>query len=219
VRIEQVKPTRAELLSKRKQIELAVSGRDLLKRKRDALLQEFVKVMGTVVLTGAELERLAVEAYRSLVLSQAVDGERVRSAAFAATGDIWLDIKGSYVMGVPVPVIEKKTVGRSILARGYGLLGTSSRIDEAALKFEQEVDMVIEQAILETQLRRLGAEILKTTRRVNVLQELIIPRLQSEARYISQTLEERAREDLFRLKRLKKKIEAYEASAASARSF
>nr|MBP9009625.1 V-type ATP synthase subunit D [Methanospirillum sp.] len=43
--MEQVHPTRMELMKKRSQIVLAEQGRDLLKEKMEALIQEFFKIM------------------------------------------------------------------------------------------------------------------------------------------------------------------------------
>jgi V/A-type H+-transporting ATPase subunit D len=55
-------------------------------------------------------------------------------------------------------------------------------------------------------VRRLAEEIGRTTRRVNALDNVLLPRLAAELGYIQMVLEEREREDLFRLKRVKQKI-------------
>lgn len=212
--MEEVSPTRTELLQKKIQIALADQGKELLKEKRDALLIEFMAVMDTVLRSSRELERLAAEAHYALTMAKAVDGLiTVKSASFATQGEVLVDIKGSYVMGVPIPEIEKKTVSRSLLGRGYSLGGVSSRIDETAEKFEKELDTIIEIAAVETRLRRLGEEIQKTRRRVNALEHIVIPALREQMKYIRMTLEERAREDLFRLKKVKKALEAKKAEA------
>jgi len=55
------------------------------------------------------------------------------------------------VMGVKVPHIEQKRVSRSILERGYSIVGTSITIDETATAFEAEVDAII--GLAESELR------------------------------------------------------------------
>jgi V/A-type H+/Na+-transporting ATPase subunit D len=105
---------------------------------------------------------------------------------------------------------------KSSFTRGYSVTGVSSRVDETAEKFEHILDVIIEYADIETRLKRLGEEINKTNRRVNALEQITVPALREQVAYISQTLDERAREDLFRLKKVKKKIEAKKRAATAA---
>jgi len=69
------------------------------------------------------------------------------------------------------------------------------------------VEALLEVAGTEITLRKIGEEIKKTTRRVNALEQVVIPRIRGEIRYIRDVLEQRAREDVFRLKRIKRKLE------------
>lgn len=205
--MENVNPTRMALLAIKAQIGLAVQGCDLLKEKRNALLKELIKIADVVMRTSDELEHAAANACRALARAQALDGpEAVRSAAFAAHGELSLSVEGAFVMGVPVPIIEQKSVARTVMDRGYSLSGTSIRIDETAERFEAEVDVLIELAASELQLHRLAEEIRKTSRRVNALENTLIPALDARQAYIEMVLEERAREDLFRLKTVKRAI-------------
>ncbi len=206
--MEQVKATRAELLAKKNQIALAHQGRDLLKEKRNALLQQFMQTAEQVMRSSDELERSVGEATVTLALAEAIDGpESVRSAALAARGQVSLEVTGANIMGVPVPVIEQKSVVRGMLDRGYSLPAVSSRIEATAEAFESLLDLIIKLADSEMRLRRLAEEIGRTTRRVNALENVLIPRLKVQRDYIQMVLEEREREDRFRLKRVKMKIE------------
>ena len=114
-------------------------------------------------------------------------------------------------MGIPVPFIERKSVARGPLGRGYSLPSVSNRIDATAEAFEGLLDLVIELADSEMRLRRLAEEVGRTTRRVNALDNVLIPRLAAQRDYIQMILEEREREDLFRLKRVKMKLERQSA--------
>ncbi len=205
---EPVRPTRMELIRKREQIRLAEQGRDLLREKMDALVQEFFRVMNDVSASREELERSARIADRSLLIAQAVDDPvALKSASFVTKRRILLDIDTRSIMGVPIPVIEKKSLALTVLERGYSIIGTSGRVDEVAEKFEAEVDLIIALAETETTLRRIGHEILMTRRRVNALEQVMIPDLYRETKYIKITIEEREREDLFRLKKVKRMLD------------
>jgi len=206
--MEQVKPTRMELMRKKAQIKLAEQGRDLLREKMDALIQEFFKILNTVSNSRDELELVSKEADLALMIAQAVDDPvTLKSASFATRKSITVDITGKNIMGVPVPVIEKKRISKSMLERGYGIISTSGRIDETAERFEAELDLLIQLAETETAMRRLGSEIQMNRRRVNALEQILIPELKSQAKYIKNAIEEREREDLFRLKKVKSILE------------
>ncbi|MDI6712669.1 MAG: V-type ATP synthase subunit D [Anaerosomatales bacterium] len=212
--MEEVRPTRSELLERKQQITLAEQGMDLLKQKRDALLIEFMSVMDETLRLSNDLQRTTSEAQFSLAIAKSVDGVvSVRSAALATKGSVTIDMTGTKIMGVSVPVVTKgESPLRSPFTRGYAITGVSSRIDETADKFERILDVIIEYADIETRLKRLGEEIQKTNRRVNALEQVTIPALREQVNYIRQTLDERSREDLFRLKKVKKKIERREAA-------
>jgi V/A-type H+-transporting ATPase subunit D len=216
--MEEVRPTRSELLERRSQILLAQQGMDLLKQKRDALLIEFMSVMDETLRLSATLQKTTSEAQYSLAVAKSVDGNvAVRSVGMATKGDISVDMTGTKIMGISVPVVTKgASPVRSSFTRGYSITGVSSRIDETADKFERILDVIIEYADIETRLKRLGEEIQKTNRRVNALEQITVPGLKEQVAYIRQTLDERAREDLFRLKKVKKKIERKKAAQAVA---
>lgn len=187
---------------------------DLLKQKRDALLIEFMSVMDETLRLSGSLQKTVSEAQYSLAVAKAVDGNvALRSAGMATKGEIVVDMTGTKIMGVSVPVVTKgESPIRSSFTRGYSVTGVSSRVDETADKFERILDVIIEYAGIETRLKRLGEEINKTNRRVNALEQVTIPSLREQVTYIRQTLDERAREDLFRLKKVKKKIETKKAA-------
>jgi V/A-type H+-transporting ATPase subunit D len=220
--MDQVKPTRMELMKTRAQIRLAEQGRDLLRQKMDALIREFFAILSRVSDSRDELEQVSRAADLALLIAEATDDPvTLRSASFATRRSITVDIGGKNIMGVPVPVIEKKRVSQKLLDRGYGIITTSARIDETAERYEAELDLLIQLAETETAMRRLGSEIQMTRRRVNALEQILIPELKQNARYIKNAIDEREREDIFRLKKVKsilekKKKRAIEKRAAGA---
>lgn len=207
--MQTIATTRMELLAKKAQITLAEQGRELLEQKRTALLRELMRVADRVLAGREALQQAATEARRALAHAEAVAGpEAVRSAAMAARGELTLAVQAANVMGVSVPVIEQKPVTRSVLGRGYSCVGLSPTIDEAAAAYESEVDSLIQLAEGELRLTRLAAEIQRTSRRVNALEHVFIPRLRAERDYIQLALDERERADHFRLKRVKRALQS-----------
>lgn len=212
--MEQLRATRAELLTKKRQIALARQSHDLLEEKRNALLRELMRTAEQVLRDSAELERSAGASTAALAIAEALDGpEAVRSAAFAARGQVPLEVTGANIMGVTVPIIEYRGAARGPLDRGYALASVSARIEAAAEAFEAQLDLIVELATSEMRLRRLAEEIGRITRRVNALDNVLIPRLEAQRDQIEMALEERARAELFRLKRVKAKLERKRAGS------
>jgi V/A-type H+-transporting ATPase subunit D len=203
-----VSVTRMELLARKAQIALASQGRDLLEQKRTALMKEFMRTADTALERSDALQVSAANASLSLARSEAMaGGESVRSAALASRWGFRLEVTTSSVMGVRVPHIEQKSASRSLLERGYSIVGASTSIDETASAFEREVEAIIQLAETELRLARLGDEIQRTSRRLNALDHFLIPRLQTERDFIQMALDERERADHFRLKLVKRSLE------------
>jgi len=200
--------TRMELLARKAQIDLAVQGRDLLEQKRTALMKELLRTVSAVMEQAEALQDAAAHAHEALARAEAVAGvEAVRSAALAAQREFLLEVRTKSVMGVRVPDVEQKRVARSLSGRGFSYVGTSLTIDEAAEAFEQEVEVIIRLAESELRLVRLTEEIQHTSRRLNALDHLLLPRLEAERDMIQTALDERERADHFRLKLMKRILE------------
>ena len=204
---EQISPTRMNMLQRKAQAKLAREGAELLRSKRDALMQEFMGLLKPLLKQREELATISRRAFRSLLLAKAIDGEEViNSVSLATSRDTTVELEQQKIWGIGIPKVRATgSFVRSVEDRGYAITQTSARVDETAEAFEKILDAVVRMAPTEVRLKRLGEEIRKTTRRVNALEEMIIPRYEEQIAYIRQTLEEREREDMFRLKRIKAK--------------
>ena len=202
-----VSATRTELLARRARIDLARQGRDLLEDKRSALLRELNRIAVEASEMSADLLKRAAEGRRALGEAIALDGrERVGSAALAASGEVELELATRNVAGVQVVEVVSDGAVRGPSARGYSQAATTPRIDLVAGRYERVLDTLLEAAALELTLRRLALEIRTTRRRVNALEQVVLPRLARERSQIAIVLEEREREDRARLRRAKAKL-------------
>ncbi|BAW31693.1 MAG TPA: V-type ATP synthase subunit D [Methanothermobacter sp.] len=206
--IEGINPTRMELLKLKQREKLAVKGYNLLKEKRNALIMEFFNILERVRGARERVEEKLKEAFEDLTEAQIMMGDMaVNKAAMAVKEFIKVDIDSRNIMGVVVPVIEIESTERSMVERGYGLVDTSVKLDEAAKKFEESVSLIVELGEIEKSVRLLAGEIESTKRRVNALEHIIIPRLQNTVSYIEMRLEEMERENFVRLKMIKESME------------
>ncbi len=206
--IEGINPTRMELLKLKQREKLAVKGYNLLKEKRNALIMEFFNILERVRGARERVEKKLKEAFEDLTEAQIMMGDMaVNKAAMAVKEFLKVEIDSRNIMGVVVPVVEIESTERSMVERGYGLVDTSVKLDEAAKKFEESVSLIVELGEIEKSVRLLAEEIESTKRRVNALENIIIPRLQNTVSYIEMRLEEMERENFVRLKMIKESME------------
>ncbi len=203
-RLEDVKPTRMELLRIRKRKVLAENGHDLLSEKKDALINEFFKIVDRRRELREKLEDILEESFDSLIEAEMVMGSgEVESIANGAKEMDALGIDSDNIMGVKVPKLKPDISEEKF----YGYAETSVRLDEAVENFREALQTALELAEVEGKLNRLSEEIEKAKRRVNSLEYNYIPKLEATIKYIERQLEEREREDFFRRKKIKSMME------------
>ena len=206
---EDVKPTRKELMQIEDRIELSERGHDTLEQKRDGLIMEFMDILDEAQDVRSDLEEQYDEAQRAIDMARAMDGDvAVRGAAAALKEHPEITTESKSVMGVFIPQIDSTKVSKSLDQRGYGVLGTSARIDEAATAYEDLLEQIILAAEVETAMKKMIDEIETTNRRVNALEFKLLPELRDNQEYIEQKLEEQEREEIFRMKKVKDKKES-----------
>ncbi len=212
-----VKPTRKNLMEIRDRIEFSERGHSTLEDKRDALILEFQEILEEATAVREDLEAEYETAQHAIDMARALDGDvAVRGAAAALKEHPEITLQSKNVSGVVVPQIESTMVSKTLDQRGYGILGTSARIDEAAEAYEALLEEIILAAEVETAMRKLLEEIETTKRRVNALEFKVIPELKESREYIERKLEEQEREEIFRLKKIKDKKEAEAAAEREA---
>ena len=199
-----VAPTRTNLIRIKKELRFAREGYEILDRKREVLTTELVRVAHEADVIQKEVWKLLETAYRALEKARLTLGsDHVEWAALAAnkTVDIHLKLRG--IMGVAIPVIEGSGEPPEML---YSLSGTNAALDEASAAFREVLIKTPQLSMLVTTVWRLAGELRKTQRRVNALQHIFIPAYEETVAFIVSSLEEREREEIFRLKWLKTKM-------------
>jgi V/A-type H+-transporting ATPase subunit D len=207
--LQNVKPTRMELLKLRKRIKLADKGHRLLKEKRDALISEFMVVIKEYREARKNVEENLKIAFYNLLMAEVLLGSRdIEQIAGITLRDIDLDFTTKNIMGVPVPIMKIDNLVRRINERGYGFLSTNAKLDDAAKNFEESLSVIVRLAEVEESVRRIAQEVEKTKRRVNALEYIVIPRLKATIKHIEMRMEEIERESFMRLKKIKASLEA-----------
>jgi V/A-type H+-transporting ATPase subunit D len=205
---QDIKPTRKNLMQIEDRIELSERGHDTLEQKRDGLIMEFMDILDQAQDVREDLEGDYETAQKKINMARAMEGDiAVRGAAAALEEHPEITVESRNIMGVVVPQIESSKVRKSLDERGYGILGTSARIDEAAEAYEELLESIVLAAEVETAMKKMLTEIETTKRRVNALEFKLLPELYDGKEYIEQKLEEQEREEIFRMKKVKAKKE------------
>jgi V/A-type H+-transporting ATPase subunit D len=208
---QDIKPTRKNLMEIEDRIELSERGHDTLEQKRDGLIMEFMDILDEAQDVREDLEANYETAQKKINMARAMEGDvSVRGAAAALEEHPEITVESKNIMGVVVPQIESSKVRKSLDERGYGILGTSARIDEAAEAYEDLLETIVLAAEVETAMKKMLTEIETTKRRVNALEFKLLPELYEGQEYIEQKLEEQEREEIFRMKKVKAKKEEEE---------
>jgi len=210
-----IRPTRMELLALKQRRELAKRGYELLREKRDALVREFFAVLSEAKKLRAEMEEEVAGAFSTLIEAKlVVGGMKLEELALGAKSRLDFDVMTRNIMGVTVPIFRVTPLeGEPRLH--YSLTSGSALVDEAAHRVSKALEKIVQLAEVEATVKRLASEIEKTKRRVNALNYVILPRIDNTIRYIELMLEEREREDLFRMKKIKSLLERRGNEAAS----
>jgi V/A-type H+-transporting ATPase subunit D len=208
-----VAPTRTNLIRVRKDLQFAREGYEILDRKREVLTTELVRVAHEAEVLQNDVWALLHTAYAALRKARlTLGGGRVEWAALAANKSVDVHLRFRGIMGVAIPVIEARGAPHEM---PYSPGDTNAALDEASALFREVLVRVPQLSMLVTTVWRLAGELRKTQRRVNALQHIFIPNYEATVAFIVSSLEEREREEIFRLKWLKTKMSRTASGQAS----
>lgn len=201
-----VNPNRMELLKLRRRHDVAKRGHKLLKDKLDELLKEFMARIAAGRKLRREVEAELAGAYALFAVARSEAGTAAITQALLGgePGEL-VETSERSVMSVRVPefgVPQLATPG------GYSLATTPALLDQALERLAAAAPRLVELAAREKAIELLAAEIERTRRRVNALEYVLIPQLETTVRAIRMKLDEAERSDLTRLMKVKDMLEA-----------
>jgi V/A-type H+/Na+-transporting ATPase subunit D len=198
-----------EYLKTVRRIAISRKGLKLLKLKRSALILEFFNMSKTVADLRSGLQAKLIKGYDGIHSTEMFVGPlRLEYESMRIPRIHELTLKSKNVMGVRIPEITSESSGSA--GQEY-LLEIPAAVNQAIKAFQDVHEMVLNVAEKETALRKLLMEIEKTKRRSNAIENVLIPRLQANARYIKFRFDEMERESFTKLKTVKRKMAQREA--------
>jgi V/A-type H+/Na+-transporting ATPase subunit D len=199
-----VPATRSNLVLMKQRLKLARDGHRLLNKKRDVLIMEILRLIQDAEHIQKQVETQFQRAYATLQEARAAMGtERVRRIALSRPHEFDIRITPRSIMGVVIPSVSCHLPERQLF---YGFGDTSVVLDQAQREWAAILGLIGQLAETVTTVWRLALELRRTQRRVKALENIFIPSYVETLTYIQETLEEKDREELFRLKRSKARI-------------
>lgn len=196
---QRVFPTKGNLILSKKALQLATLGYELLDRKRNILIREIMGLVEEAEKLRSTIEDTYKEAYYNLQLANISLGV-ITPYANCIPVENGVNISSKSVMGVELPKISLE---EKPLTVNYGFARTNSQLDKAYLAFDKVKKTTVTLAEVENSIYRLSVAIKKTQRRANALQNIIIPRHEGTVKFITNSLEEKEREEFSRMKVIK----------------
>lgn len=201
----QVNPTRMELTRLKKKLVTAVRGHKLLKDKRDELMRQFLDKVRENKALREEVETALVSANQNFMLARAgMPDEMLNTALLAPKQELTISAGTQNVMSVEIPDFDFKTrTPDQNDMYSYGFVFTTGDLDDAILSLSEVFPKMLKLAEVEKSCQLMAAEIEKTRRRVNALEHVMIPELQTNIKYITMKLDENERSTQIRLMKVK----------------
>ncbi len=203
--ILKVRPTKIELIRLRRRLKLAKRIHKILRERLTILITEFLNSVRQVVSERKDIIKLLERGYvnESLIRMFHSAGE-LDSIARTLPKVIEVYVATKNIMGVRAPFIDYKRIEEyEELKTPISLGSTSIALEITRKTFIEILEKILELAEHEKTLDLLSKEIARTRRRVNILEHIIIPRLEATIKYLEMMFDEREREEKTRLKRVK----------------
>ena len=202
-----ITPTKANLIDSKTRLNFSDKSYNLLDKKRTVLIQEIMKLVDEAKNLEAEINKTFKEAYLALQQATVSMGlKNLSDYALSIQPEEPFDIITRSIMGVDIPEIVLTDSEKSYMASlPYGFSENNPALDVAIEKFNHVKKVSYKLAETEGRAFRLSMEIKKTQKSANALEKIEIPRLKEVIKQIEESIEEKDREENFRIKKIKNK--------------
>ena len=195
-------PTKGNLIAAKNSLKLAGMGYGLMDKKRNILIRELMGLIDEAKGIQSEIDAVFTAAYKALQEANIELGiNYVQEIGMSIPIDEGVGIKARSIMGTEIPLVRHESGPMEV---AYGFNNTSESLDIARQHFERVKELTIKLSMVENSAYRLANSIKKTQKRANALKNITIPHYQELSKSISDTLEEKEREEFIRLKVIKR---------------
>lgn len=197
-------PTKGNLILAQNSLALSKQGFDLMDKKRNVLIQEVSALIKEATIIQDEINATFEQAYLRLQEANIDQGiYSVEELSYTVPIENSITIKTRSVMGTDIPLVQKKDENNM---PSFSFSSTKESVDKATIAFRKVKDLTIRLSQIENAAYRLADNIRKSQKRANALKNITIPKYESLVKSITESLEEKEREEFSRLKVIKKRL-------------
>ena len=189
-------PTKGNLILAKNSLALASQGYELMDKKRNILIRELMALIDQAKDIQSEIDVTFQTAYRALQKANIELGiSYVQEAGESIPVEDSIEIKARSIMGTEIPLVRFHKKQEEVPT--YAFYSTKESLDQARAAFDR--------SMVENSAYRLASSIKKTQKRANALKNITIPSYSGLVRDITNSLEEKDREEFTRLKVIKRR--------------
>ena len=201
--IKSTAPTKANLIAAKDQLSLLNTGLDILDKSRKALISAHDSKIKQRDELNKEVNQSINTVRHNFKKAKVTMGEsKLADISALIPVDDSISLKESEFMQTKVYDIEFTP---SKLSLSYSFYETNDTFDKAVLSFNELKAKILRLAELDTTINNLNRQIKKTSKKVNSLEKVQIPKLEDRIKEISSLIEEKEREEFSKTKMVKDK--------------
>lgn len=201
--IKSTAPTKANLIAAKDQLRLLNTGLDILDKSRKALISAYDSKIKQRDTLNKEVNETIEKVSKNFKKARVIMGEeRLANVSNIVPVDNSIELTENEFMQTKVYDIDFKP---SKLNLSYSFYETNAAFDKAVLSFNELKDKIFKLAELDNTIDNLDRQIQKTSKKVNSLEKVQIPKLEDRIKQISTLIEEKEREEFSKTKMVKDK--------------
>ena len=193
--------TKANLIKAKDELKLLEGGYDILDKKRKALIQAYdSKIKERDLLNEKVNETIKSVSHNFKKVLVSIGESDMDSISKTVPIDDSISLEITKFMQTEISEIDFDEVKLNL---SYSFYETNAGFDEAILSFNELRSKIFKLAELDTTINSLDREIKKTSKKVNSLEKVQIPKYEDMVKTISQNIEEKEREEFSKTKIVK----------------
>lgn len=197
-----INPTRMELQRLKRELAITQRGYRLLKDKQDELIRLFMETVQEAKVLHEEVSLLLVSATNQLNNATARTSQSaIYDSLIIPSGKLELKFSKENIMSVIVPKIELESLELKDIP--YSFSSTSATLDDAVIKLKELAPKLIKLAEIQKRVDLMSKEIENTRRRVNAIEHIRLPNIQSNIKTIVLKLDDNERFNTVRMMKSK----------------